>query len=116
VYSIAPYWHCPLTQVVLPGHSQSALQPATHWPPTQMRPEPSVPGLHCPSDVHDAPPLLLPLLLLEPPLLLPLLLLEPPLLLPLLLLEPPLLLPLLDPPHGSSAIWLYRMAVKAAPS
>jgi hypothetical protein len=70
-----------------------------------MRPEPSVPGLHCPSDVHDAPPLLLPLLLLEPPLLLPL-----------LLLEPPLLLPLLDPPHGSSAIWLYRMAVKAAPS
>jgi len=84
---------------VLPGHSQSALQPATHWPPTHMRPEPSVPGLQSPSDVQLAPPpLLLPLPPLELPLLLPLL--DP------LLLDPPLLLPLLllDPPHGSSTM------------
>src|ERR1019366_8330631 len=81
-----------------------------------MRPDPSLPGLHCPSQVHDAPPpLLAPLLLpLELPLLLPLLLpLELPLLEPLLL---PLLEPLLDPPHGSSMMWSYRIAVKLAPS
>lgn len=75
--------------VVTPGHSQFALQPGTHWWPTQMRPEPSLPGLQSPSELHDPPPLLPPPL--EPPL-------EPPLLDPLLLpLDPPLLEPLLDP-------------------
>jgi hypothetical protein len=50
-----------------------------------------------------------------PPLLLPLLepLLLDPLLLPLLLPLDPLLL---DPPQGSSAMWVYRIAVKLAPS
>ena len=75
-----------------------------------------MPGLQSPSDVQAAPPpLLLPLL---DPLLLPLLLpLELPLELPLLLpLLDPLLLPLLEPPHGSSTMWVYRIAVKSAPS
>ena len=88
--------------MVLPGHSQLALHPGTHVPPTHTRPDPSLPGLHCPSDVHEAPPPLLdPLLPLELPLLLPPLPPLEPLLDPLLL---PLLDPPLDPPHGSSTM------------
>ena len=81
-----------------PGHSQFALQPGTQWWPTQMRPEPSFPGLQSPSLWQEVPPLEL-----ELPLLLPL---ELPLLDPPLdpLLEPELP-PLLDPPpHGSSTM------------
>ena len=99
------YWHCPLTQVVLPGHSQSALHRGCASS-RRRRAQPSVPGLQSPSFEHAAPP---PLLepLLDP------LLLEPPLDDPLLLLEPPLL----DPPHvGSSTMLLYRIAVNVSPS
>jgi hypothetical protein len=43
--------------VVLPGHSQLALQPATHTLFTQICPEPSLPGLQSPSVEHETPPL-----------------------------------------------------------
>jgi hypothetical protein len=42
--------------VVLPGHSQLALQPATQTLLTQICPEPSLPGLQSPS-VEQATPL-----------------------------------------------------------
>ena len=47
--------HCPWTHVVLPGHSQFALQPGTHVPWTQIFPAPSEPGLQSPSFEHEAP-------------------------------------------------------------
>ena len=86
------------------------MQPGTHSPPTQMRPEPLLPGLHWPSLAQAAPPLLL-----LPLLLLPLLLL---LLLPLLLLpssveSSPVLVggsssPVLAPPaHGPTAALVF---------
>jgi hypothetical protein len=50
------YWHLPLTHSWMPGHSQSALQPATHAPLTQIMPEPSVPGLQSPSPLHAGEP------------------------------------------------------------
>src|SRR5580658_4571594 len=53
------YWHFPLMHVVSPGHSQSALQPGTHLPLTQMSPAPSLPGLQSPLDAHAIPPPLL---------------------------------------------------------
>jgi hypothetical protein len=43
-------------QLVFPGHSQSASQPATQVPSTQTCPEPSEPGLQSPSLEHAAPP------------------------------------------------------------
>src|SRR5262245_30782097 len=51
--------HAPSMQVVMPGHCQSALQPGTHACCTQMRPEPSSPGLQSPSLPHVWPPVLL---------------------------------------------------------
>jgi len=49
------HWHRPLTHVVLPGHSQFALQPSTQTLSTQIWPEPSEPGLQSPS-VEQATP------------------------------------------------------------
>jgi hypothetical protein len=61
------YWHIPPTQVVMPGHWASVWQPGTHTLPTQIRPEPSAPGLQSPSVAQGVPPLLevVELLLLE---------------------------------------------------
>ena len=48
---VAPriHTHLPALHVLMPGHWALLLHPGTQTPPTQISPEPSLPGLHAPS-------------------------------------------------------------------